>query len=163
MKQSSDFRLLSCPYCFFKYDIEGVKNSFRLEDMKFRPADFITNLMQENMPYFESAHPAHKELSSKKYQENMQGLDYLYSDFMMPFEVDINLFLKNRFKSLNKGGVLCLTTPTSGYFFKSPLIQGQMNIFLPKNVMFLLEKHGFRLVDRSPKWQNILQITAQKM
>lgn len=84
------------------------------------------------------------------------------SDILI-FSDDINSFFKEKFKTLNSGETFDLTLPVSR-FYKSPKpIPGQVNFFKSKNIMFLLEQHGFQMVSRRSRFSTTLELVVRKV
>jgi hypothetical protein len=161
-----------CPYCNFETSgpinkninfsnkKEEPINNIALQMPKSFKKHSLKNHWQELTPYYETALPLTQR---PLYDKKLKDLELLYSDFMFPFEKDINGFFKDRFNSLKKGGFLILSVPVTGVFFKAVPLEGQINFFRSKNIMFLLERHGFKLIKRSMPWGSILYLIAQKM
>jgi len=79
------------------------------------------------------------------------------------FANDINKFFKNKYSVLQKGETFELNVPVSR-FYKSPkLVPGQINFFKSKNIMFLIEQHGFQFVRRESRFSTTLRLLVKKV
>ncbi|MBL4802032.1 MAG: hypothetical protein JKY45_09060 [Emcibacter sp.] len=89
-------------------------------------------------------------------------IDLIWSPMTLPFQEDLNRDLQQKFSQLTSGGLLYLSTPITHYFRNPPPMPGQINFFRSKNIMFLLEQHGFKMTWRQNRFSSILRIVARK-
>jgi hypothetical protein len=76
---------------------------------------------------------------------------------------DINVYFKMKHTETSRGQMFSLTIPVTR-FYKTPIhIQDQVNFFKSKNIMFLLEQHGFQMVSRKSRFSTILNIMVRKI
>lgn len=79
------------------------------------------------------------------------------------FAADINAFFKRKYIELQKGDTFNLEVPVSR-FYKTPTPKpNQINFFNSKNIMFLLEQHGFQMVSRRSRFSTRLRIIVRKV
>ena len=79
------------------------------------------------------------------------------------FANDINAYFRGKYKNLEKGDTFELSVPVSR-FYKTPKPEpGQINFFKSKNIMFLLEQHGFQFVSRKSRFSTMLCLTIRKV
>ncbi len=149
-----------CPYCYFKSLDEPLKEGRASHDIKVTPPKFFSKYIQNVESHYETTIQENLEPS---YDIGLTNLKLITSDFMLPFQKDINSFFKARYASLERGGFLILSVPVEGIFFKAPPLTGQINILRSKNIMFLLERNGFKLVRRSMPFGWIVYLIAQKI
>lgn len=106
-----------------------------------------------------------QQLGDPKFKEfdNCEGPVYvIISENMLPFAPDVNDYFSDRFGRLIKGGLLFLSTPVRRPFRNPKPLEGQVNFFRSKNIMFLLEQHGFKMAWRQSRFSTTLRIIAQK-
>ena len=96
------------------------------------------------------------------YDTGSREIDILFSEMILPFMPDVNGYFKERYRSLAKGGLLYLTTPVRRLYLNPPPLTGQVNFFKSKNIMFLLEQHGFRMAWRQNRFSPQLRIIARR-
>lgn len=79
------------------------------------------------------------------------------------FARDINQYFKRKYAELNHGDTFKLNIPITR-FYKKPIPQnGQVNFFRSKNIMFLLEQHGFQMVRRKSRFSCELSLVVRKV
>jgi|GEM_PF-1550931 hypothetical protein len=79
------------------------------------------------------------------------------------FAPDVNEFFKNKYSALNKGETFELSVPVSR-FYKTPTPHpNQINFFKSKNIMFLIEQHGFQMVKRKSRFSTQLSLTIRRV
>jgi len=79
------------------------------------------------------------------------------------FAEDINVYFKMKHTEISRGQMFNLTIPVTR-FYKTPIhILDQVNFFKSKNIMFLLEQHGFQMVSRKSRFSTILNIMVRKV
>ncbi len=83
-------------------------------------------------------------------------------DCSLAFQEDLNTYFKSKFDQLNAGDLWYLSTPVKRPFRTIPPLAGQINFFHAKNIMFLLEQHGFKMAWRKNRFSTSLKIIAQK-
>jgi len=103
-----------------------------------------------------------KDPQFKAYEEGNDQVYTIVSDNILPFTTDINGYFRDRFDRLVKGGLLFLSTPVRQSLRTPPALIGQVNYFRSKNIMFLLEQHGFKMAWRQNRFSTTLRIIAQK-
>lgn len=94
------------------------------------------------------------------YGPDASKLDMIFSHMTLAFAPDLDQFFQNRFISLNKGGMIYLSTPVKRSFLNTPALEGQVNFFRSKCIMLLLEKHGFKMIWRQSRFSRILRLIA---
>lgn len=82
--------------------------------------------------------------------------DLIYAD-------NINQFFKDKYNSLNAKETFPLTVPVRRFYNNPTPKPGQINFFTSKNIMFLLEQHGFLMVSRTSRFSNQLSLTVRKV
>lgn len=95
------------------------------------------------------------------YHPDQRDIDILWSEELLPFERDVNDYFKSRARSLRPGGLLYLSTPIKNIWGQEHALPGQINFFRSKNIMFLLERHGFKLDWRSRRFCKKLRLIAR--
>lgn len=79
------------------------------------------------------------------------------------FTDDVNAFFKEKHKALERGEVFELVVPVSR-FYKTPAPKpDQINFFKSKNIMFLIEQHGFQFISRKSRFSTTLSLTIRKV
>lgn len=79
------------------------------------------------------------------------------------FTDDVNAYFKDKYSQLKKDETFELIVPVSR-FYKTPQPQaGQVNFFKSKNIMFLLEQHGFQFVSRKSRFSTQLNLLVRKL
>jgi len=79
------------------------------------------------------------------------------------FADDINEFFKCKYKKLGRGDTFELRVPVSRFYNSPAPIPGQLNFFKSKNIMFLLEQHGFQFVSRKSRFSSLLSLVVRKV
>lgn len=157
-----------CPHCAFKCDSVSGKNPQnmpaakqmfadiqRIQRLKPTPIIYMDNIQASLFPTMEGTifHPlTHEE----------KKIDCIYSPQNLPFESDLTDFFSQRFHQLKSGGLLFLSTPVERPFRSPAPLPGQINFFKAKNIMFLLEQRGFKMVWRRNRFSTELTIIARK-
>lgn len=76
---------------------------------------------------------------------------------------DVNEFFRNKHVTLKRGETFELIVPVSR-FYKTPMQKpGQINFFKSKNIMFLIEQHGFQFISRKSRFSTTLSLTIRKV
>ncbi|MCC3862366.1 hypothetical protein [Pseudemcibacter aquimaris] len=76
---------------------------------------------------------------------------------------NINGYFKNKYKTMEHGETFQLSIPVTRVY-KTPEPQdGQVNFFRSKNIMFLLEQHGFQMVSRVSRYSTELRLVVRKV
>lgn len=76
---------------------------------------------------------------------------------------DINQYFCDKFNSMKPGQTFELSIPVKR-FYKSPKAEpDQVNFFTSKNIMFLLEQHGFLMVSRKSRFSTELSLVVRKV
>lgn len=84
------------------------------------------------------------------------------SDMTLPYIEDLNGYFQEKFQQLNRNELWYLSTPVNRIYRKNAPLSGQINFFREKNIMFLLEQHGFKMTWRQNRFSSILRIIARK-
>ena len=87
------------------------------------------------------------------------GTEY---DCSLPFHKDLNAYFRDKFDQLNAGDLWYLSTPVKRPFQTPQVQNGQINFFRAKNIMFLLEQHGFKMAWRKNRFSTNLKIIARR-
>ncbi len=93
---------------------------------------------------------------------HIQKADAIWSPETLPFQDNLPGFFKEKFEQLSPGGMLYLSTPIRRLFQKNLPLTGQINFFKSKNIMFLLEQHGFKMAWRKNRFSSNLRIIARR-
>lgn len=151
--ESSHNNLVKCSFCGF------IKKTFiELKKRKNQPEIIDTNVQLKIMSLLNL-----DKVVTFTYQESMRNEKILYSINELMYEMDINKFFICRYKSLAQNGLLYLSLPVSRFYKKTNFANDQVNFFKSKNVMFLLERHGFRMVWRKSRFSKQLRLIARKI
>lgn len=86
-----------------------------------------------------------------------------YDNRELIFADDINEFFRDKYKNLGRGDTFDLQVPVSHFFKSSAPIPGQINFFKSKNIMFLIEQHGFQFVSRKSRFSTTLSLVVRKV
>ena len=79
------------------------------------------------------------------------------------FSNDINAYFREKYHSLKKGETFDISVPVNRFYKSSQPIPGQVNFFKSKNIMFLLEQHGFQMVSRESRFSTQLTLIVRKV
>lgn len=79
------------------------------------------------------------------------------------FADNINQFFKDKYAEMNHGETFILSLPVSRFYKKNVPEKGQVNFFKSKNIMFLLEQHGFQMVSRKSRLSSQLSMVVRKV
>ena len=93
---------------------------------------------------------------------HIQNVNCIWSHMTLPFQDDLPNFFREKFRQLIPGGMLYLSTPVKRTFQKNVPLIGQINFFKSKNIMFLLEQHGFKMAWRKNRFSQTLRIIARR-
>lgn len=172
---------ITCPICGAKVQNVRSTEHFTCHFCNFERrtavgTKIISSTELENLPqliklknistlYFEGEQSIPEETPSVKIMrlnKEHQNIDAIWSPMTLPFQEDLNAYLQEKFRQLAFGGLLYLSTPVK-YFWQDPApLPGQINFFKAKNIMFLLEQHGFKMAWRQNRFASILRIIARK-
>jgi|GEM_PF-2456098 len=124
----------------------------------------LTNISYESYVYddLDTQFTAHN-IMPKAYHKTLEEQDLIWSELMLPYMADLDDFFRERFLSLKPGGLLFLSTPITVPFRITPRLDNQVNFFKARHVMIMLERHGFKVVWRTPFWQTELRVYARRM
>jgi len=156
-----------CGFCGFErrpavgqraYSVLSLEQSFQdmYQILKRGPISEIYLDGQENP--LQEKYPAQVIPLSK----DSAALDCIWSDMTLPFQQDLPGFFREKFIQLRPGGLLYLSTPVRQIFQRPAALPGQINFFRPKNIMFQLEQHGFKMAWRKNRFSAALRIIARK-
>ena len=76
---------------------------------------------------------------------------------------DVNQFFKNKYIKLNKGETFQFSVPVTRFYRRPKPMRGQINFFKSKNIMFLIEQHGFQMVSRKSRLSTQLTLIVRKV
>lgn len=79
------------------------------------------------------------------------------------FAKDINQFFKTKYNHMGHGETFKITIPVRRIYKNPEPVNGQINFFISKNIMFLLEQHGFQMVSRKSRFSTQLQLIIRKV
>lgn len=79
------------------------------------------------------------------------------------FAENINQYFKDKYLELEHGDTFELKIPVNRFYKNSTPQKGQVNFFKSKNIMFLLEQHGFQMVSRKSRFSNELNLIVRKI
>lgn len=79
------------------------------------------------------------------------------------FAEDINGFFKIKHSEISRGDTFKLTLPVRRIYKEPAAKEAQVNFFKSKNIMFLLEQHGFHMVSRKSRFSCTLSLTVRKV
>ena len=88
--------------------------------------------------------------------------DSIPYDCSLPFQKDLNTYFRDKFDQLKAGDLWYLSTPVTRPFQTTSPLVGQINFFHAKNIMFLLEQHGFKMAWRKNRFSTSLKIIARR-
>ncbi|MCK5424257.1 MAG: hypothetical protein KAI89_02715 [Emcibacter sp.] len=91
-------------------------------------------------------------------QENISNTE----DTALPFQEDLHDYFHEKFHLMKPGETLHISTPVIRFLQKPVILPGQINFFRAKNIMFLLEQHGFKMAWRKNRFSSILNIIARR-
>lgn len=83
-------------------------------------------------------------------------------DNSLPFQKNLNGYFSEKFQQLEPGELWHLSTPVKRPFQRVSALPGQINFFKAKNIMFLLEQHGFKMAWRKNRFSPTLRIIARR-
>ncbi len=84
------------------------------------------------------------------------------SDMTLPYIEDLNGYFQEKFAQLKTNNQWYLSTPVNRFYHKPTALPGQINFFNEKNIMFLLEQHGFKMSWRHNRFASILKLIVRK-
>ncbi len=86
-----------------------------------------------------------------------------YNNDQLIYAEDVNQFFKDKYNNFGKGEIFTLSVPVRR-FYKTPTpMPNQINFFTSKNIMFLLEQHGFQLVSRKSRFSVHLNLIVRRV
>ncbi len=89
--------------------------------------------------------------------------DNIYDNDDLCFAKDVNLFFKKKRDLTMRGETFELVVPVKRFYKEPAPLPGQVNFFKSKNIMFLLEQHGFQLVSRKSRFSTALCLIVRKV
>lgn len=95
-------------------------------------------------------------------RDDHREIQAIWSEMILPFTENIPEYFSLKFRQLAPGGLLYLSVPVRRRLIKAAPLPGQINHFTSKNIMFLLEQHGFKLLWRKNRFARTLRIIARK-
>lgn len=150
----------TCHFCgfrhVFKQDHSRTQCAKIAIDEINMTVEKLTRILPESTLYregFDGPFPA--------YHPDLRDIDIVWSEGLLPFERDLNGYFKDRARSLRPGGLLYISTPIRNLWGAEDTLPGQVNFFRSKNIMFLLERHGFKLDWRSRRFSKNLRLIAR--
>lgn len=82
---------------------------------------------------------------------------------LLIFRDDINSYFQDKYQNLESGETFDFSVPVNRFYKSSKPLPGQVNFFKSKNIMFLLEQHGFQMVSRTSRFTTKLELTVRKV
>ena len=76
---------------------------------------------------------------------------------------DVNEYFKSTYNSLTRNETFELNVPVDRFYLIADHLDGQINFFKSKNIMFLLEQHGFQMVSRKSRFSGKLSLVVRKV
>jgi len=168
---SNDKYHFTCRFCSFKKTpaLEIRQNPADYIEKSFMDIGQILALKKIHEIYVAGAQQEDLRQIKHEYQvklipctSHIQNIDGIWSPMILPFQDDLPGFFKEKFRQLNPGGMLYLSTPVTRVFQKNLPLPGQINFFKSKNIMFLLEQHGFKMAWRKNRFSSNLRIIARR-
>ncbi len=95
--------------------------------------------------------------------EKIIGIKSTSSSNDLIYVNDVNEFFKNKYVKLNKGETFQFSVPVTRFYKRPKPIKGQINFFKSKNIMFLIEQHGFQMVSRESRFSTQLTLLVRKV
>lgn len=86
-----------------------------------------------------------------------------YNNDDLCFAKDVNQFFKTKYNLMMTGETFELTVPVRRFYKTPQSLENQVNFFRSKNIMFLLEQHGFQMVSRKSRFSTQLCLIARKV
>ena len=153
----------TCHFCTFEHRTAvGTRIESRAE-LENLPR--LMKLKNISTLYFEGEQSIPEETPSVKIvrlHKEHQDIEAIWSPMTLPFQEDLNAYLQEKFRQLTPRGLLYLSTPVKLFWQDPSPLPGQINFFKAKNIMFLLEQHGFKMAWRQNRYAPILRIIARK-
>lgn len=81
----------------------------------------------------------------------------------LPRAENVNGYFKNKYKELKNGETFDLSVPVTRVYTTPAPQDGQINFFRSKNIMFLIEQHGFQMVSRVSRFSTMLRLVVRKV
>ena len=153
----------TCTFCYFNHRtptgtreqaIPDARNLHQLLKIKHVSTIYIEN--GQAMPAGTSA------VGFAPLTADAQQIEAIWADRVLPFQEDLNQYFQEKYHQLVSGGLLYLSTPVKGYFQNPAPLPGQINFFRAKNIMFLLEQHGFKMAWRQNRFASTLKLIARR-
>lgn len=156
--------------CYFcKFERRRGPESDKKPIIYFKDIPYILEINNISEIYVEGVKESDLSHSDKKYPGKLIPLGHdhkeigaIWSDMILPFQENLAEYFSRKFRQLAPGGLLYLSTPVRRRFQGTYPLPGQINFFTSKNIMFLLEQHGFKLIWRKNRFAPILRIIVRK-
>ncbi|VAX03750.1 hypothetical protein MNBD_ALPHA03-570 [hydrothermal vent metagenome] len=161
----------TCRFCSFKknpalgtkqnienYLEKSLKDIGQILALKDIPEIYVDGAREEDLRQIKNDH----QVKLIPCAGHIQNADGIWAPMVLPFQDDLSGFFKEKFRQLKPGGMLYLSTPVTRIFQKNLPLPGQINFFKSKNVMFLLEQHGFKMAWRKNRFSRALKIIARR-
>ncbi len=143
------------PADYFENSFKDIGQILALKDI---PEIYVDGAQEEDLRQIKNEHQV-KLIPCADHSQNVDGI---WAPMILPFQDDLPGFFKEKFRQLKPGGMLYLSTPVTRIFQKNLPLPGQINFFKSKNVMFLLEQHGFKMAWRKNRVSQTLRIIARR-
>lgn len=89
------------------------------------------------------------------------GSDLTNSDLVTA--ENINSYFRSLYNSMDHHETVPLQVPVNRIYKSPKPLPGQVNFFKSKNIMFLLEQHGFQMVSRRSRFFTELNLIIRKV
>lgn len=76
---------------------------------------------------------------------------------------DVNQYFKTKYNMMMGGETFELSVPVRRFYKEPAPTPDQVNFFKSKNIMFLLEQHGFQMVSRKSRFSTQLSLVVRKV
>ncbi len=157
----------TCRYCSFER--RQVLEARQSAESSFEDIAQILALKQVYEIYVDGVQTKNLQPFETEYQvklipnaNHIQNIDCIWSPMILPFQEDLAGFFMEKFRQLKPDGLLYLSTPVMWPFQKNAPLAGQVNFFRSRNIMFLLEQHGFKMAWRKNRFSTKLKIIARR-
>lgn len=171
ISNSNDKYYFTCSFCSFKktpalgtkqntenYLEKSLKDIGQMLALKDIHEIYVDGAQEEDLRQIKNEH----QVKLIPCADHIQNIDGIWSPMTLPFQDDLPGFFKEKFRQLKPGGMLYLSTPVTRIFQRNLPLTGQINFFKSKNIMFLLEQHGFKMAWRKNRFAQTLKIIARR-
>ena len=95
--------------------------------------------------------------------EKLAGSETTRPNNELVYAPDVNESFKDKYNTLKKGESFELSVPVSRFYKKPAPLSDQTNFFKSKNIMFLIEQHGFQMASRKSRFSTELSLIIRKV